>query len=154
MREPKYRFIDKKLKIPTFNLPKPAPYVYGYMIASSEPERYEIKKKVLFGWKTIKFETFREEIMKLVEYEKALREKAFEVEMEKIGLIGLKEEDYKTLDNMSKYGGSFVKSLSETFRRADAKNFAKLKKVFSEYWERYSKFETKEDGAKRTKRPK
>lgn len=151
MREPKYRFIDKKLKIPTFNLPKPAPYVYGYMIASSEPERYEIKKKVLFGWKTIKFDVFREEIMKLVEYEKALREKAFEVEMEKIGLIGLKEEDYKTLDNMSKYGGSFVKSLSETFRRADAKNFAKLKKVFSEYWERYSKFETKEDGKNKKK---
>lgn len=141
MREPRYRFVDKNLKIPTFNLPKPAPYVYGYMIASAEPERYEIKKKVLFGWKTIKFETFREEIIKLVEYEKAQRKQ-------------LKEEDYITLDNMSKYGGLFVKSLSETFRRADAKNFATLKKAFSDYWDRYSNFEAKEDGAKRTKRPK
>ncbi len=154
MREPKYRFIDKELNIPTFNLPKPAPYVYGYMIASADPERYKIMKKRWLWWSPIKFEKFAEEIMNLVGYEKALRKKAFQVEMEREGVIGLDEEDYKTLDNMSAYGGSFVKSLSEAFRCADSKNFAKLKKTFPEYWNQYSNFSDKKDGSKQTKRPK
>jgi hypothetical protein len=151
MREPKYRFIDKELNIPTFNLPKPAPYVYGYMIASADPNRYKILKRVLIWWKPISFETFTREIMELVGYEKALRKKAFQVEMEKAGVIGLKEEEYQTLDNMSAHGGSFVKALSEAFRCADSKNFAKLRKVFPEYWNQYSNFNTKEDGTKRPK---
>ena len=151
MRNPKYRFIDKELSIPTFNLPKPAPYVYGFMIASANPSRYKILKKRLLWWSPITFEKFSEEIMNLVGYEKALRKKAFQVEMERAGVIGLEEQDYKTLDNMSTYGGSFVKALSEAFRCADSKNFAKLKKAFPEYWKQYSNFGNKEDGTKQTK---
>ena len=154
MKEPKYRFIDKELNIPTFNLPKPAPYVYGYIIASADPNRYKILKKGWLGWSTITFEKFSEEIMNLVGYEKALRKKAFQVEMEKAGVIGLEEQDCKTLDNMSTYGGSFVKALSEAFRCADSKNFAKLKKAFPEYWKQYSNFGNKEDGTKQTKKSK
>lgn len=97
MKEPKYRFIDKELNIPTFNLPKPAPYVYGYMIASADPNRYKILKRVLIWWKPISFETFTKEIMELVGYEKALRKKAFQVEMEKAERLQILDKMFNLL---------------------------------------------------------
>lgn len=47
------------------------------------------------------------------------------------------EEDAQIVDAMAYYGGSFVKSLAACFYRADATNFAKLKRAFPEYWEEY-----------------
>ncbi len=53
-----------------------------------------------------------------------------------------KEKDYKVVENMEKYGGSFIVALAGAFRRADYENFAKLKEAFPEYWEEYKNFET------------
>lgn len=50
-----------------------------------------------------------------------------------------KELDYKVVEAMEQYGGSFVKSLAECFRRADRNNFLKLQVTFCEYWEQYRK---------------
>lgn len=50
----------------------------------------------------------------------------------------LTEQDYKTVDAMETYGGSFVKALGACFRRADHNNFRKLKETFSEYWDQYT----------------
>ncbi len=47
------------------------------------------------------------------------------------------EEEYKIVECMEKYGGSFVKSLAQCFRHADSDNFKKLVTTFSEYWENY-----------------
>jgi len=47
------------------------------------------------------------------------------------------EEDYRIVENMEKFGGSFVKALAQCFRHADSCNFEKLKSTFSEYWEQY-----------------
>ena len=52
--------------------------------------------------------------------------------------------EYKTIENMEKYGGSFVKVLALCFRHADPVNFKKLKTTFSEYWEQYKNFNKKE----------
>ena len=49
------------------------------------------------------------------------------------------KKETKTLLNMSKYGGAFVRSLAETFLRANRYNFNKLKNTFSEYWDEYEK---------------
>jgi len=51
----------------------------------------------------------------------------------------LLEKDYKTLDKMEKYGGSFVKALAKLARHADPQNLAKIKSTWSEYWEFYEK---------------
>lgn len=47
------------------------------------------------------------------------------------------EQDYKTVEAMEKYGGSFVQALSVCFRKADPINFMKLRLAFSEYWKQY-----------------
>ena len=49
------------------------------------------------------------------------------------------EQDYKTVEAMEQFGGSFVQALSVCFRRADHINFKKLKVTFSEYWEQYER---------------
>jgi hypothetical protein len=49
------------------------------------------------------------------------------------------DSDYKVVENMEKYGGSFVQALAVCFRRADRTNFHKLKTTFKDYWEEYSK---------------
>ena len=53
------------------------------------------------------------------------------------------DHDYKVLEAMRIYGGSFVVALSEAFRRADRVNFYKLKKAFPEYWKQYSEMAEK-----------
>jgi len=49
------------------------------------------------------------------------------------------EEDYKIVEAMEKYGGSFVKALSQCFYSADYINYKKLKDAFPNYWEQYKK---------------
>jgi hypothetical protein len=51
----------------------------------------------------------------------------------------MSEEEFRVVENMHRYGGSFVKSLSEAFSHADQINFKKLKDAFPDYWEEYSK---------------
>lgn len=48
------------------------------------------------------------------------------------------ESEFEVVENMEKYGGSFVKALAECFHRADPNNFKKLKKTFINYWVQYS----------------
>lgn len=49
----------------------------------------------------------------------------------------MSEQDQKVIDAMETYGGSFAAALSVAFRRADLKNFAKLKAAFPEIWKVY-----------------
>lgn len=52
----------------------------------------------------------------------------------------MESKDLKVVENMEKYGGSFVKALAVCFHKADHINFIKLKVTFSEYWDEYKKF--------------
>ncbi len=47
------------------------------------------------------------------------------------------DEELKVVDNMEKYGGSFVKALAICFRHADSINFKILKNAFPDYWKEY-----------------
>lgn len=47
------------------------------------------------------------------------------------------ERDCWTVDAMEKYGGSFVKCLSDLARCADQENLTKIKATWSGYWEQY-----------------
>lgn len=66
-------------------------------------------------------------------------ESATLVRVKKNSMGFLQEPDYKTLDNMEKYGGSFVKALAALARHADFQNLAKIKSTWSEYWDKYEK---------------
>ena len=46
--------------------------------------------------------------------------------------------DTQILDAMEKYGGSFVKSLSNTMRLADPINFERLRAAFDDRWKQYA----------------
>lgn len=50
----------------------------------------------------------------------------------------MNDEEIKVVENMERYGGSFVKALAVCFYRADHINKEKLKTAFSEYWRQYS----------------
>lgn len=50
------------------------------------------------------------------------------------------EEDYLVIENMEKFGGSFVKALATCFRMADPINFEILKVSFPDYWDEYENF--------------
>ena len=50
------------------------------------------------------------------------------------------EEEFRVVENMSKYGGSFVKALAQAFYHADPNNLKKLRDTFNEYWREYEKF--------------
>lgn len=47
------------------------------------------------------------------------------------------DERFKLVENMRKYGGGFVVSLSDCFMRADQENTRRLCLVFPEYVETY-----------------
>ena len=47
------------------------------------------------------------------------------------------EKDYKIMEAMIKYGGSFVKALGEASAHADPINFEILKNAFPKYWKEY-----------------
>lgn len=52
----------------------------------------------------------------------------------------MKDQDYKILEAMTIYGGSFVKSLAWAAQRADSENYAKLKAAFPDIWDSYAAF--------------
>jgi hypothetical protein len=47
------------------------------------------------------------------------------------------QEDFKVVEAMEKFGGSFVQALAAAFRRADTNNFIKLVGTFSDYYNQY-----------------
>lgn len=51
----------------------------------------------------------------------------------------MNDHEYKVVEAMEKYGGSFVKALAECFHHADRSNINKLKSAFPEYWGQYEK---------------
>lgn len=51
----------------------------------------------------------------------------------------MNEKDYKTVEMMEWYGGSFVQALARLARKADYQNLAKIKETWSEYWRKYEK---------------
>lgn len=55
----------------------------------------------------------------------------------------MENEEFRIVETMEKYGGSFVKALAECFHRADPINFKKLKNAFSEYWKEYEEMSKK-----------
>lgn len=52
-------------------------------------------------------------------------------------MLCLNDQELDIVNNMSKYGGSFVKSLAECFHHADSINKDKLIKAFPGYWNQY-----------------
>lgn len=50
----------------------------------------------------------------------------------------MSDKDLDVIEQMEKYGGSFVKALAQAASRADAVNLAKLKAAFPEYWQQYT----------------
>ena len=51
----------------------------------------------------------------------------------------MNEEDYKIVEAMEKYGGSFVKNLARLCYSADQNNLRKIKETWSDYWNDYRK---------------
>ena len=49
------------------------------------------------------------------------------------------DKDYKMIENMERYGGSFVVALAECLTRADRYNYRKLIDAFPEYVAEYRK---------------
>jgi pyruvate/2-oxoacid:ferredoxin oxidoreductase beta subunit len=49
----------------------------------------------------------------------------------------MEEQDFKIIEAMEEYGGSFVQALAACLRRADPFNFQKLKIAFPEYFKEY-----------------
>lgn len=49
----------------------------------------------------------------------------------------MNEKDYKTVEMMERYGGSFVKALAQLAHKADQQNLAKIKETWKEYWREY-----------------
>ena len=52
----------------------------------------------------------------------------------------MKDEDYKILEAMTLYGGSFAKAIARAALLADSENYAKLKAAFPELWTKYAAF--------------
>lgn len=50
----------------------------------------------------------------------------------------MNEQDIKTIYNMNKFGGSFVKKLAELALLADDTNLKRIKAAWPEYWEKYA----------------
>lgn len=46
--------------------------------------------------------------------------------------------DYKTLDAMELYGGSFASAIAVAAQRADHFNYTRLKKAFPDLWKEYA----------------
>jgi len=49
----------------------------------------------------------------------------------------MNEQDYKTVEAMERYGGSFVQTLAQLARRADPHNLRLIKGTWSHYWQQY-----------------
>lgn len=51
----------------------------------------------------------------------------------------MNEEDFKIINTMKRFGGSFVLRLAQLAEHADPENLSKIKKTWPEYWEQYKK---------------
>lgn len=60
----------------------------------------------------------------------------------------MNDNDYKVIEAMEKYGGSFVQALAVAYRRADPTNYAKLRATFGEYWFQYEAMVKDEEAQK------
>jgi plasmid replication initiation protein len=49
-------------------------------------------------------------------------------------------QDFRIIDAMSQYGGSFAKAIANAAKVADSDNYNKLKQAFPELWEKYESF--------------
>ena len=49
-------------------------------------------------------------------------------------------QDFRIIEAMSKYGGSFAKAVANAAKFADDNNYNTLKQAFPELWERYESF--------------
>lgn len=49
----------------------------------------------------------------------------------------MNEEDIKVVEEMAKFGGSFVQHLAELCWHADANNLQRIKDTWPEYWKQY-----------------
>ena len=52
-----------------------------------------------------------------------------------------RDEILKITDNMKRFGGGFIKALSEAIAKADEENLEKLRNSFGDEFEKYLKFE-------------
>ncbi len=52
-------------------------------------------------------------------------------------MAAVPDRDIRVLEQMQRYGGSFVKALAECLWHADAINYQKLKAIFPEYFNQY-----------------
>jgi hypothetical protein len=52
--------------------------------------------------------------------------------------------DFKVIENMHLFGGSFVYALARAATKADPENLAKIKATWPEIWEKYANWETNE----------
>jgi len=50
--------------------------------------------------------------------------------------------DFKVVENMHLFGGSFVDALAHAATKADPENLAKIKAAWPELWEKYANWET------------
>lgn len=57
------------------------------------------------------------------------------------------EHEYKVVEAMEKYGGSFIQALAECYRRADHINFLKLQIAFPAYWKQYEEMCDKDESS-------
>lgn len=51
-----------------------------------------------------------------------------------------KQEDFKIIEAMEKYGGSFASSIAKACYHADGRNYIRLRQAFPELFEEYKKF--------------
>lgn len=51
-----------------------------------------------------------------------------------------KQEDWKIIEAMEKYGGSFASSIAKACYHADGINYTRLRSAFPELFEEYKKF--------------
>ena len=49
----------------------------------------------------------------------------------------LSDNDIRTIEAMTRFGGSFVRHLGEAAKFADSENLNRIKFAFPEYWRRY-----------------
>lgn len=52
----------------------------------------------------------------------------------------MNKEDEQVVDNMQRYGGSFIKQLAKLCWVADVFNMNRIKREFADYWKQYKDF--------------
>jgi hypothetical protein len=49
----------------------------------------------------------------------------------------MSDQDFETLQAMTKFGGGFVKALAQAAHHADSNNLERIKQAWPEYWKQY-----------------